>query len=131
MRRIAKTISNVKEMLGDYDVGLILQGNTVSLYFPDMEIYKNHSHPGRYKPANKPDEGSQFRENTRCVIRSLVKNPQFWRMTTVMDQLHGFINFFDGKKLHNIVSLKKKKNESPVITFDSAESAKKFYAFMI
>jgi hypothetical protein len=131
MRRIAKTIHDVKALLGDYNVELILHEEVVFLNFPVMEKYENTSLPDKYVPAHKPDEGSQFKEDSRCVIRSLVENPQFWRMTTVMDQMHGFVQFYDGKVYHGISSLKKKKNQLPTITFSSPKFAKLFYDFLV
>ena len=129
MRRKAKTIEDVKELLGDYDVELILQDEVVFLNFPVMEAYQNPNGPGKYEPAHKPDEGSQFKEDCRCTIRSLVENPQFWRVTTVVDQMDCFTRFYEGKN-HHILKLEKKKNQLPKMTFDSPGSARKFYEFL-
>lgn len=128
-RRIAKTISDVKELLGDYDVSLILHETFIFLVFPDMEKYQSRV-KGSHVPANKPDQGRQFTENVRCTLRSLTDSPQFWRVTTVADQIDRFARFHDGAN-HGIVKVTKTKSEPLTIIFDSTESANKFHTYML
>jgi len=79
----------------------------------------------------KPDETSQFAEDTRCFLRNLVDSPQFWRVTTTMHQLDEFCRFYDGKEKHGTVNLIKRAGEPGIIIFYSPESTKKFFDYMM
>ena len=134
--RHAHTILDVAEMLSHYEVTVLLTDiSTVEFHFPrnqkeSEKIQSNQSRIdalyGNYK--NSTDSIQRTRQ-TRYVVRSLVSNPRFWRLTTVASQLGNFRisnNRLENSK-YGQINERKKRNSPLHIQFTEQKQAKRFF----
>lgn len=129
--RIARTIQDVAELLSDYDVQILLvEGAAIEFHFPvskeDAEKIKLTSKYilSYYNPDQVRDEYRKVSLTVRGTIRSLVANPQFWRCTTVADQLGRFS--LTNKDFGNL-KVRKRKDEPLTLFFETPKQAKRFF----
>jgi hypothetical protein len=128
-RRLVKTLDDMAELFSDYQVVTELRsGGTITLSFPFTGKYAVKP-PDVWAPINYADEGQRFGSEVRSVIRSLVCNPQFHRMTNTVDQIDGFFKKYDRKNmvLYKVVKLRKRGGEPFTIIFEDYKAAMYFY----
>ena len=134
--RFAHTINDVAELLSDYQVSIFLNDdNTVVFEFPTTEEEKQaikrnqdrvNASYGHYK---NPTPEIQRTRHTRYVVRSLVGNPRFRRLTTVAQQLNSFQlknNKIETK--YGKIRVVKKANSPLHIVFTKQIFAKRFFS---
>jgi len=136
-RRICRNMSDLRELLGDYEVQIASKGENVYLLFPDSPSFKREfyfipepkvggSEPPTLedaKPENDPS-GVNWRRLTRNTIRALTSSPQFWRCTTVADQMTEF-KWNNGEEW-GIVKMYKRAGFPFTVVFSSPAKAKEF-----
>jgi len=136
--RHAHTISDVAELLQDYEVLVLLTDKaTVEFVFPRnkeelQEIQRNQNQVDAiYGDYQNSTPSIQFSRQTRYVIRSLVGNPRFWRLTTTAHQICSFKNFQNsrdtGYRRYGMMKMRKKANENLQIVFTEQRLAKRFF----
>lgn len=126
--RICQTIEDVKELLGDYNVSLGAVGTTVVFDFPDPQEPSESdlaTRRFREKPEIENDPPDlKFARKSHNAIINLVTSPEFWRKTTVADQLTRF--YQSAGKPFGIVKMTKRSGELLTMHFSIAEQATKF-----
>lgn len=136
--RHAHTISDVAKLLQDYEVLVLLTDKaTVEFVFPrsEKEIQETKCNQNRVNAIYGNYQNSipyvQFSRKTRYVVRSLVGNPRFWRLTTTADQICNFTlvqNKSDaGLKRYGIMKVRKKRDENLHLVFIEQRFAKRFF----
>jgi len=138
--RIAKTIDDLIDLFGDYNVVISLTDeNKIIFEFPFTNEEKKYSNNRNridylkaiYSYENLPKKDPiRFSRQTRYTIRSLVENPRFGRLTTVADQLSRFClyNKENNNKEYGQIKAKKRKNEPLHLVFENNKYAKKFFS---
>ena len=131
--RIAKTIADVVDLLADHEAVLELrEGGTCTVQFPSGEKWECKSSPDEM-PVRLNQDGSIYADpaginhgrHARNVVRQLVASPEFWRKTTVADQLTRFKLRSGGD--HGLVKITKKGGQPLTLHFESPGAAKKFF----
>lgn len=136
--RHAHTISDVAELLQDYEVLVLLTDKaTVEFVFPRnekelQEVKRNQNRVDAiYGNYQNSTPYIQFSRQTRYVVRSLVGNPRFWRLTTTADQICNFKivqNSRDAKdRRYGMMKVRKKRDENLHLIFESQRLAKRFF----
>lgn len=136
--RHAHTISDVAKLLQDYEVLVLLTDKaTVEFVFPrsEKEIQETKCNQNRVNAIYGNYQNSipyvQFSRKTRYVVRSLVGNPRFWRLTTTANQLCSFKIFQNsrdtGYRRYGMIRLRKKANENLQMVFTEQRLAKRFF----
>jgi len=134
--KFAHTINDVAELLSDYQVSLALgDDSTVVFDFPTTEEEKKaikdnqrwvDNNYGNYKNSTKSIEMSR---QTRYVVRSLVGNPRFRRLTTVAQQLNSFqLKNNKQETKYGKIRVVKKSNSPLHIVFTKQLFAKRFFS---
>jgi hypothetical protein len=144
--REAKTINDVRELLDDHSVIAVLDGDKVYLImkptgdWEPSESELGQQHVRRRGEYPSDPEAIQFAAKAHNTIISLVFNPQFWRVTTVADQMTRFYGhdggsmpamFMRGKgrqpsREWRMTGMTKRSGEPFTIHFESESSAEKF-----
>ena len=129
--KVAKTISDVSQLLLDYGVEIQLTDDKAIYFnFPDTKEEKQHT--ALMESSPRPDDFShlsdadsvKFSRKTIYSIRSLAESPRFWRLTTVADQLGNFslVNTDFGK-----LKVRKKANQPLTMLFETQKQSQKFF----
>lgn len=129
--RECKTISDVRNLLADYEVSVELREDaTITLQFPFIEKWQKkryNKHELELVGDGNIDEPSGVNRNRiiRNTIRSLIGSDQFWRCTTVADQITKF-KMIDGKKW-GLDKITKKAGQPLTLHFSSEITANVFF----
>jgi hypothetical protein len=135
--RFAHTTLDVAELLSDYEVEILLTDNkTIEFIFPFSAeelaaIKKNqdwvNGKYGHYKTT--ADKNIRRNRHTTYVIRSLVGNPRFRRLTTVSSQLNSFrIANNKSETKYSQIRVVKKKDGPLHMVFTKQIFAKRFFS---
>ena len=133
--RHAHSIKDIAELLRDYEVTILLTDKAiVEFVFPKTEkelkqIQDNQrKNDALYGDYHNSPKNIRFKRHTTYVIRSLVSNPRFARLTTVAGQLGNFriVNNKDKNSRYGIIKEQKKAKENLQIKFTEQKFAKLF-----
>jgi hypothetical protein len=144
--REAKTINDLRDLFNDHSVTPVLDGDKVYLVMqPTEEWEPNGYERGQVSIRSRSvitsdPEDLQVQAEMHNAVVELVHNPQFWRCTTVADQMTRFYGYDGGSmpamflrgkgrspsRQHRIVGLTKKAGTPFTIHFESPEAAQTF-----
>lgn len=134
MHRQVKTLNDMLDLFSDYHVTVQLtDSEEVHITFPKINEY-----PAKYSAKTNLDthladrfndgiyqpQSLAFSHKAKSAISALVSNPEFWRQTTVADQL-GVWAF--QQKDYGRVKAKKRANQPLMLVFKSHILARQFY----
>lgn len=129
--RHCKTIFDLKELLADYGVQPRQQGDSIVLLMPPTDDWLPDQNADEMPligdgSFDEPS-GVNFARQSRNVIRELVGSPQFWRATTVANQVANFwLSLPDEGSSMGFIRLRKKTEEPLTMLFTCEEMAKGF-----
>lgn len=127
--KYAQTIEEVKQMLADYDCQLQQAGATVQILFPETDKgYGAQGDPGIPEDAHmfpETDDPQGHGHYVRNGIRSILAEPEFWRQTTVAQQLDNYFRFTPDGKWFN-ATITKRAGDPLTLTFRGGYYALEF-----
>ena len=139
--RVAKTVEDVAELFGDYQILLQLtDGPELYVQFPVTEEEEKHREHEiecqKYRDAMYPTNGTPdtnprwMRNATIKTVRSLVGSPRFCRLTTTADQLARFAlaNNKNPDTEYGQIKVSKKAGMPLTMIFENTTFARRFFA---
>lgn len=133
--RHAHTITDMADLITDFAVTVLLTDiATVEFMFPtttqEKEAIKSNQDWAdvKYGVYQNPTPSIEFRRKVTYVIRSLVGNPRFMRLTSFAGQLSSF-RIFNNKEdsRYGNIKTRKKAKENLHIVFEKQCFAKRFF----
>lgn len=123
--RLCKTISDLLDLLADYNCVLLLTDSN-ELHIGFIEQHKEKLHicgPNIHCYETIRPIEETFKNETKKTIASLVNSSEFWRKTTVADQLGRFA--MSNPDLQ--IKVRKKANEPLKMVFFDHNKAETFF----
>lgn len=135
--RYAHTIKDLVELLADYAVSVQLADTNELLFlFPPMEDYNakyivktevdthlaERFNDGIYQP-----QSLAFSHLAKRTISSLLGSPEFWRKTTVADQVGNFARYQNTHGNYGTIKVRKRANQPLTAMFSMEGMAEKLF----